>query len=485
MKLSFEQKQELGLQYLTDLMHPATPFGGERIRAQHIYAPEERGALEDELDNVAYFYRALEEERDAVAALEHAMSQLKDVRGSLRRCLQGGRLGEVELFQVSAFLSQLQRTVSLARSLKGYSGLHGAALSDVDGALAVLDPTHSGRLTFYIEDARTPELLSIRTEKAQVEREAAACPAESKVEVMARRLDIVKREELELSRIYASMSDALRPFVPALLDNTQSLGVMDAAMQKARLARRFPSVRPQVGAEVLSLENAVNPMVAEALADQKRQFTPISIQMPKGVTVLTGANMGGKSVAIAAVALNVCLALMGCFVFCSSAQVPMFRHIELINRDFSSSQGGLSSFGGEIQRFNQAADRIEADAPSLLLMDEFARGTNCDEGAAIVRAAARWLNGRNAFTLLATHYDGAAEYAAAHYQVRGLSRMPETPPGPGADRLRAIADSMDYGLIRVDPRRPCPRDGVKICRLLGMREEILNFIQNPLDNPQL
>jgi len=476
MKLSFEQRQELGLKFLTDLLHPATPFGAERLKEQRFYAPEELEELHQEQDNVELLCRAMAEERDEVAALEHAMSRVKDVRGSLRHCAQGGDLGEIELFQVNAFVNELKRTIPLARALREYPALHGAALTDVDGALEVLDPTHSGKLSFYIEDARTPALLDIRRAKTQVERELGTCAPEEKAGLMAQRLRVVKDEELELSRIYAAMSADLRPFVPGLLDNTRALAVLDAALQKAWLARRFPSARPLVGAERLAMEDAVSPMVAEALAEQGRTFTPISITMPRGVTVLTGANMGGKSVSMQTVALNVCLALMGYFVFAVRAEVPMFRHIELINRDFGTARGGLSSFGGEICRFNEAAARIGADAPSLLIMDEFARGTNSGEGAAIVRSAAAWLGRQNAFTLLATHYDGAAALAAAHYQVKGLSRMPEELPGPGADRLKLIADSMDYGLIPVEADRPCPRDAVKICRLLGMEEEILQNI---------
>ena len=57
---------------------------------------------------------------------------------------------------------------------------------------------------------------------------------------------------------------------------------------------------------------------------------------------------------------------------------------------------------------------------SLFLLDEFARGTNPDEGAVIVQAVTRYLNGVNAISLLTTHYDKVAEYARLHYQIIGL-----------------------------------------------------------------
>ena len=111
-------------------------------------------------------------------------------------------------------------------------------------------------------------------------------------------------------------------------------------------------------------------------------------------------------------------------------------------------------------------------------MDEFARGTNAREGAAIARAVVRYLSGKNAVTLLATHYDGTAEFAVRHYQVKGLKRLEETDAasGTGTDRLRRIENAMDYGLIPVEPGTECPRDALRVCRMLGMDREILGYI---------
>ena len=112
-------------------------------------------------------------------------------------------------------------------------------------------------------------------------------------------------------------------------------------------------------------------------------------------------------------------------------------------------------------------------------MDEFARGTNAQEGAAIARGVVRYLSDKKAVTLLATHYDGTAQLAARHYQVRGLRNLPEGEHGGGTetDRLRRIEQAMDYGLIPVENEADCPRDALRICEMLGMEEEILKAIR--------
>ena len=35
---------------------------------------------------------------------------------------------------------------------------------------------------------------------------------------------------------------------------------------------------------------------------------------------------------------------------------------------------------------------------------------------------------------------------------------------------------MDYGLIAVERETECPRDALRICRILGMKQEILDDI---------
>ena len=274
------------------------------------------------------------------------------------------------------------------------------------------------------------------------------------------------------------MSEALRPHLEALRADADAAGRLDASLSKALLARRFGCRRPAIGGETLRMTGAVHPEIAAGLAERGRSFTPITVELPRGVTVLTGANMGGKSVAMKTVVLNIALALSGCFVFCKSAAVPLFDRLELINRDFSNAVGGLSSFGGEILRFNAAAEALERGGLSFIAMDEFARGTNAQEGAAIARGVVKYLSDKNAVTLLATHYDGTAEYAARHYQVKGLRRLEDEGAVSGTERdgLRRIETAMDYGLIPVEPGTECPRDALRICRILGMKPEILDGI---------
>ena len=482
-ELTYEQKQDIGLKYILDLLEPASPYGAKLLKLSRFYKSGEKAELERELDNISVMLSALETEPDIVNSIRHSLSALKDISGSIKNCAAGA-LTEIELFELTAFLLRLKELIPMAESLTGYGEMEGAHFEQVEGPLSILDPKAGGRLSFFVEDSRTEELSRLRREKRALEEKLRSQDAD-RDSIMAERLAITSCEEQELLSIYAIMSDSLRPMLPILETNIRAAGKLDFAISKALLARRFAGSRPDMGGESLLLDEAVNPEIAEALERDGRGFTPITVEMPLGVTILTGANMGGKSVAIKTIALNIALAQMGYFVLCKKAKIPVFDRIELINRDFSSVAGGLSSFGGEIIRFNEAVTGLREGGISFIAMDEFARGTNSEEGAAIVRSVVKFLNAKNAVTVLATHYDGAAEFASRRYQARGLRSLRDESPldflparDSGADRMSIIvAEHMDYGFTRVDKDADYPRDAMLICRLLGMDEEILSEIE--------
>ena len=94
----------------------------------------------------------------------------------------------------------------------------------------------------------------------------------------------------------------------------------------------------------------------DLLSEQGRSFVPVSISLTPGATVITGANMGGKSVAMKTVALNVLLMQAGFLVCAKKAKMPLFESVLMLFEDMQSIQSGLSGFGSEIVQFQKALD---------------------------------------------------------------------------------------------------------------------------------
>ena len=247
-----------------------------------------------------------------------------------------------------------------------------------------------------------------------------------------------------------SMGQALAPLAGDLLEDADTAGRLDFIIQKALFAVRYGGVRPEITETELELTDMINPELCDLLEQKGRSFVPVSIRLEQGATVITGANMGGKCV-------------------------------KMLFDDLQSIQSGLSGFGSEIVQFQKALEEVE-QGYSLFLLDEFARGTNPDEGAVIVQAVTKYLNEVNAISLLTTHYDKVAENARLHYQIIGLrdvdpEQIRQELAATGDDGIQVIARHMNYGLYRVEGKSDCPRDALNICRMLSLKPEILEKIE--------
>ena len=475
--VSFDEKVKIGLQYALETLHGCSPFGLERIRRLRFYAPDERSALETELYNVQALAAHNEELKDTFTRLMTLLCQIKDIRNSLRRCQNGEVPDHVELFEIKGYLQRLRDIRPLLDTINDTAHLKDAALHDPAAALDILDPNHTGSRGFYIPDSATQKLKEIRTAKKDIEERLFHAQTDAeKDDLRLQRTRICAEEESEEMKVRRTMGAQLAPMVDGLLTDAETLGRLDFMVQKALFAVRYGGVLPQITDGELVLEDMVNPELVDLLAEQGRAFVPVSIALDRGATVITGANMGGKSVA-----LNALLLQAGFLVCAKSAKMPLFHSVKMLFDDLQSIQSGLSGFGSEIVQFQKALAEVE-QGYSLFLLDEFARGTNPDEGAVIVQAVTKYLNGVNAISLLTTHYDKVAECANDHYQIIGLRDVdPDAIRRELAvtseDGVAVIARHMNYGLYRVEGRSDCPRDALNICRMLSLKPEIMRLIE--------
>ena len=481
-RIRFEEREKIGLQYILESLHGCSPFGSERIRRLRFYVPEERAELETELYNVDRAAKAAGELKETYDKVMIALCQIKDIRGSLRRCHELETPDHVELFEIKGYLQRLETIIPLFEQIRAVTDFRGLAFHDPSPALAILDPDNTRSRGFYIPDSATPRLREIRQAKKQLEEQLFHAQTDAEKEnLRMQRTRLCAEEDSEETKVRRAMGAALAPLADGLLEDAETLGRLDFIIQKALFAVRYGGILPEITDGELELTDMVNPELCDLLEQKGRRFVPVSIALTRGATVITGANMGGKSVAMKTVALNVLLLQAGFLVCAKRARMPLFHSVKMLFDDLQSIQSGLSGFGSEIVEFQKALSEVE-EGYSLFLLDEFARGTNPDEGARIVQAVTRYLNDVDAISLLTTHYDKVAEFAHAHYQIIGLRDVdPEEIrrelAASGEDGVAVIARHMNYGLYRVEGASDCPRDALNICRMLSLKPEILEKIQ--------
>ena len=487
--LERRQLTNIGFDGVVDALETCSPFGDELRRRLCPFAKNEREALLREHENTRILAAALEKDPKLFTDVRHALMQMKDVRRSVAASRQRA-LTDVELFEVKRFLIALEAFVPACEAIDEVAALGGIELFGMTEALDTVDPDGRRAVTFRLGDALSEELASVRRERKEVDvalRSAYADKERSALE--AKRLILAAREENEELRLRGEMTKAFSAHADRLLALIGSIGRLDLSIAKAMLLLSRGGCVPELTeGEEISFEGMTDPMIADALKAKGRAFTPISIRLIPGSTVITGANMGGKSVAVKTLALNAHLALSGMPVFALSASLPQLCEIHLLAEDMESSESGLSSFGGEMVRFDSIIRSAETETPVLVLLDEFARGTNPHEGSSLVRAAVRYFNEvPGVYALITTHFDGVARFARTHYQVMGLKNADEKALEAALSRQAGerdtalIARFMDYGLFLARPDAEPPRDALRICRALGISKGFMDRVGDAPD----
>lgn len=477
MELTRELQENSGLRWVLDQLTPMSPFGRSAARALRWYGPGQEAELEQELDNVALALDLWNGDGDTAAALRgvtRCLPQFHDIRGSFDRD-PGSPFDLVELFEIKHFLVLLEQVIRAYAALPPFAGL---SFAPIDAALALVDPEGRRLPAFALVNAYHEGLGPLRAEKAALEKAVrAAAEAEKPALLEQRRVLAVREDQLELE-VRLELTRKLMAYRADFLSNMDTLGHLDLLLAKAKLARQYGCVRPALSPDgAISLAGLRHPQVAGELARRGEEFTALDLELSIGCTVITGANMGGKTVSLRCVVLSLLLFQCGYFVFARSARLPMFHRVALILADTGPGSGGLSSFGREVHLLDKLL-RQAGEGRFFLALDEFARGTNPQEGAALARALVRYLGGLDCVALLTTHYDGVSDAALAQYQVAGLVR--ELEGDEGDDPRRRIARRMDYRLLSTPPGAPCPRDALRVCRLLNLAPELTQLLETDL-----
>lgn len=122
----------------------------------------------------------------------------------------------------------------------------------------------------------------------------------------------------------------------------------------------------------------------------------------KNVAVITGANMSGKTIYMLTIGLNVLLAQIGCFVACERMELsPVDIILTKINTRESLSKLN-SNFVLDCQQMNKCLKKTTEH--SLVLIDEFGKGTNVIDGPSLFGGVLFHLIEAKCRAVLCTHF---------------------------------------------------------------------------------
>ncbi|NCB62376.1 MAG: DNA mismatch repair protein MutS [Clostridia bacterium] len=471
MKLGQQLKEDTGYLWVIGKLEPASPFGHALSRNPHWYGPGQQETLDAELSRIATLLDLLQGDMPALDNVTHILSNFHDIRNSLKRPTNAP-MDEVELFEVKHFLLHLER---LAEEFERLPDLCGLRVAPIPELLSLIDPSGRRLPTFSVENAFEPSLERIRAEKTEVEGLLQRAVGEEREALTVRRREICTREDKAELAARKRLTTAVLREKDRVMAAMDAIGSLDLVLAKARLARRYDCVRPVIRTDaMIEAEEMTHPEVADHLKERDVPFTPVSVTLERGTTVITGANMGGKSVSLKSVTLNLLLVQTGFFCFAKKFECPLFDSVNLICTDRQSVEQGLSSFGAEVAALGDLL-REEKGKFFYVALDEFARGTNPREGAALAKALTEYLGKLNCVAFMTTHYDGVSDAAKRHYQVAGLEALDTAALREDEAPLDRLSRLMDYRLVPTPIGAPCPRDALRVCRLLDLDPELMDI----------
>jgi len=233
-------------------------------------------------------------------------------------------------------------------------------------------------------------------------------------------------EAREVESILRELSQRAHRDHAALERDFDVLVRLDAAEAVAAWARESGATIPELSddeARVLEFRAARHPILVER--HRRGEMGPpvpldLRLDAKDRIVLVTGPNMGGKTVAMKTVGLLSLLAMSGLPVTASSGtRVAWFDRLLCDIGDEQSLQDDVSTFLSHLRRLGEAV-RL-ATPRSLVLLDELGSGTDPAEGAALGRAILESMRDRGALCVATTHIGSLKTFAHDTEAIRNAS----------------------------------------------------------------
>jgi len=514
--------ERIGLTWLRAAVAPVGAFGRRHGDATPPYGPGDEARAGAEIADVVALAERLD--RDGVTRLRAALRAVPEATPIVARARSGDALGDVDFYELGRFVDAL---AVLARAWDAANGAAAARPPELHALGTLLAPGRDGA-GFYLADAFGPRLRAARAALADAEaavdarREAIAArvrdtigidpvgdefvvlrdvydrPLPDGVRVVretptyrAATIGVVSPErDAALARLSEeeesarhALAERIAREAEAVSRATRALGALDHTLARVAFAQHRGACVPTFADGRIAFDEATFAPLADALTARGHRYTPLSLEL-RGVAVLTGPNMGGKSAALAAVGFLCACVALGIPPPARSASLPLLSTIAWIGGDGPEDRARLlSSYAAEVVRARDAL--AGASERTLVLVDEFARTTGPREGRALLVAFVEALRERGVLALVATHFDGVAHAARApHLRIAGL-RMEalDTVQADDLDAaLDAIQSAMDYRIV-AGRDGEAVSDALALARLLGLDAHVVDRARALNDAP--
>ena len=466
------EKDDFPMQYFFDVREAVS-----RIRLENTHLEEDevwdlRRSLETIANIVRYLNSSASDDDDA----EREGFALEYPYPALHRLTEGvmtfpamirridsildkfGKIKDSASMTLASIRHELEKTQgSISRTL--YTILHAAqkdGLVEKDAAPTMRD----GRLVLPVAPQVKRRINGIVHDESATGKTVFIEPAEV-VEANNKVRQLEAEERREVIRILTVFTDEVRPHVAEILESYQFLAQIDLIFAKSQLAELTKAFEPVVEDKPhLDWIRAMHPLLQLSLEKQGKHVVPLDIILtqPKRLLIISGPNAGGKSVCLKTVGLLQYMLQCGLPIpIGDRSTTGIFHHILIDIGDEQSIENDLSTYSSHLMNMKQMMK--QADAHTLLLIDEFGSGTEPTIGGAIAEAMLKQFWKKQAFGVITTHYQNLKHFAEDH---------------PGVVNGAMLYDRHQMqALFQLAIGQPGSSFAIEIARKTGIPEEVI------------
>ncbi|MBP5688276.1 MAG: DNA mismatch repair protein MutS [Muribaculaceae bacterium] len=413
------------------------------LDSEMMTSEQEITACYDVLRHFVDFVRSIEP--SFLNTLLFRLQGVKDIRTTIKNLRQSSTLDDIELFEMKHLAILSTEVIKL---LKEHNLDQVVEIPSLNEVITILDPDGMKIASFYIYDSYCEQLKDLRVQMRK--------NPDQQEELLLEAAEIEEGVRKDLTRQLHSHVDDIESALVALAK-------VDIDVAKARQIVEQGLCFPEISGDGSSSFTAMfHPQVKDALSRAGKQFQPVNISYAYRPTLITGANMGGKTVVLKTLTLCQYLFQFGFGIPASAACIAIKDEIMFCIGDEQSIEKGLSSFAAEMKNIDAVIKASRENRRLLALIDEPARTTNPTEGTALVQALLKVLSEKRMSLVMTTHYD--IEPGSAYcLRVKGFDN-----------------GLMNYSLVEVEDGE-VPHEALNIAQSLGIDPEWIDLARHELE----
>ncbi len=216
----------------------------------------------------------------------------------------------------------------------------------------------------------------------------------------------IEEEKKEVDKILRQLTTEISEFHPQLTEYQTYIFDLDLTRAKAKFAEQIHGVLPKINIhKTMRLVQAYHPLLWLRNRAEKKHIFPQSLTFTEHnrIICISGPNAGGKSITLKTVGLLQLMLQSGILVpVHPKSEMFFFGKIMTDIGDNQSIENQLSTYSSRLKKMAHIIK--EADADTLLLIDEFGTGSDPELGGALAEAFLEFFYDKKSFAIITTHY---------------------------------------------------------------------------------